>query len=196
MPPKKKSADYRDMAMARKTYIDETAIVHRTAEIGEGSMIWNWTKIRERAVVGRDCNIGQSVYIDFDTRIGDRCKIQNGVSVYRGVTIGNDVFVGPNATFTNDLNPRAHSEDWQVGVTIVEDGASVGANSTIVCGVTLGRHCMIGAGAVVTSDVPPHALMLGCPARIVDYVTVSGRRLNVSPREGTPDKSLLLDKRL
>ncbi len=182
--------------MARKTFIDDTAIVHPTAEIGDGSMIWNWTKIRERAVLGIDCNIGQSVYVDFETRIGDRCKIQNGVSVYHGVTIGNDVFVGPNATFTNDLRPRAHAEDWEITETIVEDGASVGANSTIVCGVTLGRHCMVGAGAVVTADVPPHALVLGCPARVVDYVTVAGHRLHVPPADGLPDPDRLNDKKI
>lgn len=181
--------------MARTTFIDETALVHPTATIGEGTMVWSWTKIREGATVGADCNIGQAVYIDFGTQIGDRCKIQNGVSVYHGVTLGNAVFVGPNATFTNDLRPRAHSDDWKVVETIVEDGASIGANATIVCGVTLGCHCMVGAGAVVTADVPPHGLVLGCPARVVDYVTVSGRRLNVSPADGVPDKSLLLDRK-
>lgn len=182
--------------MTRKTFIDEFALVHPDAKIGTGTMIWNWTKVREGATIGDECNIGQGVYVDFDTHIGDRCKIQNGVSVYHGVTLGDDVFVGPNATFTNDLRPRAHSGDWQVAKTIVEDGASVGANSTIVCGVTLGRHCMVGAGAVVTADVPPHALVLGCPARVVDYVTFSGRRLHVSPDDGVPDASVLVDREI
>ena len=182
--------------MTRKTYIDDTAIVHPTAKIGDGTMIWNWTKVREGAVIGADCTIGQSAFIDFNTRIGDRCKIQNGVWVYHGVTIGNDVLIGPNATFTNDLYPRAHNGHTEIGKTFVEDGASLGANSTIICGITLGRHCMVGGGAVVTTDVPPHALVLGCPARIVDYVTVSGRRLHVSPCSGVPDSSVLIDKEI
>jgi acetyltransferase-like isoleucine patch superfamily enzyme len=167
-------------------FIDPSAVVHPSAEIGAGSMIWNWTKVRERARIGTKCNVGQCVYIDFETSIGDRCKIQNGVSVYHGVTIGDDVFVGPNATFTNDLRPRAHSTDWQVTPTTVESGASIGANATIVCGVTLGRHCMVAAGSVVTADVPPHALVMGCPARVVDYVTVAGTRLHVDPAAGLP----------
>ena len=178
-----------------KVYVDSTAIVHPSAEIGDGSAIWNWSKVRERVRIGKKCNIGQSVYIDFEVRIGDRCKIQNGVSVYHGVTIGDDVFVGPNATFTNDLRPRAHSTDWQVTPTVVEDGASIGANATVVCGVTLGRHCMIAAGAVVTADVPAHALVMGCPARMVDYVAVSGARLHVDPADGLPEPAVLLDGR-
>ena len=177
----------------RDTYIDPTAEVHENAIIFEGAMIWNWSKIREGARVGADTNIGQNVYVDFDVVIGDRSKVQNGVSIYHGVTIGSDVFVGPNVTFTNDLFPRAHNESWQVIPTQIEDGASIGANATIVCGVRLGRHCMIGAGAVVTVDVPSHALVMGCPARIVDYVTVSGKRLHVSADLKRPNDSILSD---
>jgi len=180
--------------MLKKAYIDPTAIVHESANIGDGAMIWNWTKIREGATIGSNTNIGQNAYIDFDTTIGARSKIQNGVSVYNGVTIGDDVFIGPNVTFTNDLCPRAHSSDWSVTKTIVRNGASIGANATIVCGVTLNEHCMIAAGAVVTSDVPAHALVIGCPARIVDYVTISGERLRVSPEDGVPNQTLLVDK--
>jgi len=157
-------------------------------------MIWNWTKVREGAVIGEDTNIGQSAYIDFDTTIGARCKIQNGVSVYHGVSVGDDVFLGPNATLTNDLVPRAHAADWTVTTTQICDGASIGANATIVCGVTLGAHCMVAAGAVVTKDVPPHALVMGAPARIVDYVTISGRRLNVETLDAPPGDNLLKDQ--
>jgi acetyltransferase-like isoleucine patch superfamily enzyme len=162
--------------------------------IGEGVWIWNWTKVRERAVIGAGTNIGQNVYVDFDTKIGERCKIQSGVYLYNGVTVGNDVFVGPNATFTNDLHPRTHDPYWKILETIVEDGASIGANATILCGIRLGRHCMVAAGAVVTHDVPPFALVLGCPARLVDYVTVSGRRVGWKAGTSAPTENDLLDK--
>ncbi len=178
----------------RKSFIDATAVVHPDAKIGEGVWIWNWTKIRERAAVGAGTNIGQNVYIDFDTKIGERCKIQSGVYVYNGVTVGSDVFIGPNATFTNDLHPRSHDPYWKILETTVEDGASIGANATILCGVRLGRHCMIGAGAVVTRDVPPFALVVGSPARVVDYVTVSGRRVGWKAGSTAPDEGTLLDK--
>lgn len=180
--------------MSRKTYIDPTATVHSSASIGDGAMIWNWAKIREGARIGAETNIGQNVYVDFDTHIGARSKVQNGVSVYHGVTIEDDVFVGPNATFTNDLRPRAHATEWQVVETLVKRGASIGANATIICGVTLNEHCMIAAGAVVTADVPAYALVMGCPARVVDYVTISGKRLHVSPDQGPPDIKLLNDE--
>ncbi len=182
------------MTTKRTTYIDATAIVHASAVIGDGAMIWNWAKVRERAKIGAGTNIGQGVYVDFDTEIGARCKIQNGVSVYRGVKIADDVFVGPNATFTNDLVPRAHSQDWKITETMVEHGASIGANATIVCGVTLGRHCMVAAGAVVTRDVPPFALVAGVPARIIDYVTISGKRAGWQPGTESPSIQSLEDK--
>ena len=156
--------------------------------------IWNWSKVRERATIGDATNIGQSNYIDIDVRIGTRCKLQNGVYIYAGVTLGDDVFVGPNATFTNDRVPRAHLPHWKIVDTLVEDGASIGANATIVCGITLGRHCMIAAGAVVTRDVPAFALVMGSPARIFDYVTASGRRVGWQAGQPAPNEADLLDK--
>jgi UDP-2-acetamido-3-amino-2,3-dideoxy-glucuronate N-acetyltransferase len=180
----------------RETKIDPTAIVDPTAEIGRGVWIWSWSKVREGARIGEDTNIGQNVYIDFDTSVGHRCKIQSGVYVYHGVTIGNDVFIGPNATFSNDRFPRAHDPYWQLVHTFVEDGASIGANATIVCGVTLGRHCMVGAGALVTRDVPPHALVVGCPAKIVDYITVKGIRVGWKQGDAVPAMDQLVDKPL
>jgi len=173
------------MGRPENILIHASAEVHPDADIGAGSKIWNWTKVRERTRIGQECNIGQCVYVDADVTIGDGCKVQNGVSIYHGVTIGDRVFVGPNATFTNDRFPRADSTDWQVVATIVEDGASIGANATIRCGVRLGRYCMVAAGAVVTRDVPPFGLVLGQPARLVDYVDRDGRPLR-HPMDAPP----------
>lgn len=184
------------MAVPQSACIDPTAIVHETARIGAGAKIWNWTKVRENTEIGADTSIGQCSYVDVGVHIGARCKIQNGVSVYLGVTLEDDVFVGPNAVFTNDRCPRAHYPHWEVVETLVEQGASIGANATIICGTSLGRHCMVAGGAVVTADVPPFALVMGVPARIVDYVTVSGKRLHRDPQAGAPDISEVMDKQL
>ena len=145
--------------------IHETAIVEQGARIGAGSSVWHHAHVRSTAVIGSGCVFGKNVYIDEHVIIGDRCKIQNNVSVYHGVTIGNDVFVGPAATFTNDLVPRAFNTNWEITETHVHDGASIGANSTIVCGTTLGEYCMVAAGATVTCDVLPYQLVRGTPAR-------------------------------
>jgi UDP-2-acetamido-3-amino-2,3-dideoxy-glucuronate N-acetyltransferase len=167
-------------------FIHPNAIVERNVTLGSATKIWEWTKIREGAVIGSMCNIGQGCYIDTNVKIGDRCKIQNGVSIYRGVTLGDDVFVGPGATFTNDRVPRADNAEWPITKTSVENGASVGANSTIICGVSLGERCMIAAGAIVTRDVPRHALVAGGPARIIDWVAKDGRRLGRDPAGPPP----------
>lgn len=159
------------------TYIHSTAEVSNNTSLSAGVKVWNWSKVREGVKIGEDCIVGQCCYVDFDVIIGDRCKVQNGVSLYHGLTVGNDVFIGPNATFTNDLVPRAHNADWKVTPTVVKNGASIGANATIVCGVTLGEHCMVAAGAIVTKDVPDYALVMGTPAKIVDYVNKNGKRL-------------------
>jgi acetyltransferase-like isoleucine patch superfamily enzyme len=140
--------------------------------------------------VGRDCVLGKNVYIDTRAIVGDRCKLQNNVCVYQGVTIGNDVFVGPSATFTNDLVPRAFNEEWQVVETHVHDGASVGANATIVCGVTLGRYSMVAAGATVTHDVAAHQLVAGTPARHHGWVCRCGK---VISRDAAPPKQLVCE---
>ena len=166
------------------TKLHPTAEVHDSAKIGDGVMVWNWTNVREGARIGAGISVGQWAYIDFDFRVGERCKIQNGVSVYAGVTLGDEVFVGPNATFINDLLPRAHGEELQQVATSVNTGASIGANATIVCGATLHEYCMVAAGVVVTADVPAYALVMGCPARVVDYVTRAGKRRHVGPNNG------------
>ncbi|MBN1322802.1 MAG: N-acetyltransferase [Methanotrichaceae archaeon] len=154
-----------------------TAVIE-SADIGEGTRIWHYAHIREGARIGKGCNIGKGVYIDSGVVIGDGVKIQNFVSVYRGVVIEDQVFVGPSVTFTNDLHPRAFIWDEdKVVPTLVERGASIGANSTVVCGCTIGEYAMVGAGSVVTKDVPPFALVMGCPAAQRGSVCYCGKRL-------------------
>ena len=167
-----------------EAFVHRTADVDPSANIGEGTKIWNNVQIREGAIIGRDCIVGKSVYIDHTVVVGDRVKIQNGVSIYHGVTVEDDVFLGPHMTFTNDLYPRAFDPEWHVVPTVVRRGASVGANVTIVCGVELGTYSMVGAGAVVTRDVPPHARVIGNPARLAGFVSVKGRLVKELSREG------------
>lgn len=161
----------------RAYFCHSTAVVESDA-IGEGTKIWHFAHIRKGSKIGKNCNIGKSVYIDIDAEVGNNVKIQNFVSVYKGVTIEDDVFVGPSATFTNDLYPRAFSWDEDhVAPTCVGRGASIGANSTIVCGITIGEYAMIGAGSVVAKDVPAFALVYGNPAELKGCVCYCGRRL-------------------
>ena len=170
--------------------VHPTAEVSKDASVGDGTQIWHQAQVREGARIGKHCRIGKGVYIDANVVVGHHCKIQNYVSVYQGVTLGNRVFVGPHATFTNDLSPRAARPDWklrpeeergaewEVVKTVVEDGASIGANATVLCGLTIGHCAMVAAGAVVTKDVPPHALVVGVPAKAVGYVCECGRKLD------------------
>jgi UDP-2-acetamido-3-amino-2,3-dideoxy-glucuronate N-acetyltransferase len=158
-------------------YAHQTAVVE-SEDIGDGTKIWHFVHVRSGSRIGRNCNLGKSVYIDTQAEIGDNVKIQNFVSVYKGVKIDDDVFVGPAVTFTNDLYPRSFSWDEEhVVSTQICKGASLGANSTIICGVTVGAYAMIGAGSVVTRDVPPNALVLGNPSEIKGWVCECGRRL-------------------
>ena len=154
-----------------------TAVVESEA-IGEGTKIWHFAHVRAGAKIGGNCVVGKSVYIDEAVEIGNGVKIQNFVSVYKGVKIEDDVLIGPAVTFTNDLYPRAFSwgED-KITPTVVKKGASIGANSTIVCGVTIGEYAMIGAGAVVTKDIPEYGFVLGNPARLKGFVCRCGRKL-------------------
>jgi len=160
--------------------IHPTAIVDEGAEIGENTRVWHFTHVQSGARIGKNCSLGQNVYIGNHVVIGDGCKLQNNVSIYEGVTLGNDVFCGPSCVFTNDLTPRALYPKGREHFlpTPVLDGASIGANATIVCGHTIGQNAMIGAGAVVTTNVPAHALMLGVPARQHGFVCTCGQRLN------------------
>jgi UDP-2-acetamido-3-amino-2,3-dideoxy-glucuronate N-acetyltransferase len=171
--------------------VHPTAIVEDGAEIGAGTSVWHHAHVRDGAHVGSDCVLGKNVYIDIHAIVGDRCKLQNNVSVYHGVHIGDDVFVGPSATFTNDLVPRAFNATWQVVDTYVNNGASIGANATIVCGVTLGEYSMVAAGATVTHDVAAHELVAGTPARHHGWVCRCGR---VVSREATAPQRFLCEE--
>jgi acetyltransferase-like isoleucine patch superfamily enzyme len=155
-------------------FIHPSAEVHSDSEIGDGTKIWNNVQIREKTKIGFHCNIGKGVYIDSCVKIGNYVKIQNYASIYYGVEVEDEVFIGPNATFTNDLYPRATSTDWKVIPTKLKFGCSIGANATIICGVTIGSFSMIGAGSVVTSNCPPYSLMIGNPARIAGFVCKKG----------------------
>lgn len=162
-------------------YIDPHAVVDDNVVIGEGTKIWHFSHVQSGTKIGKKCVLGQNVNVGNNVSIGDYCKIQNNVSVYEGVTLEDYVFCGPSMVFTNILDPRCKYP--QVGAqyyvkTLVKEGASIGANATIVCGNTLGKHCMIGAGSVVTKDIPDYALVVGIPAKIIGWVSEAGKRLS------------------
>ncbi len=154
--------------------IHETAIVEPGARIGTGTHVWHQAHVHDGAAIGRDCVLGKNVFVDATVVIGDRVKIQNNVSVYRGVTLEDEVFVGPSAVFTNDRQPRANNPGWEITPTLVHEGASIGANATIVCGIEIGTWAMVGAGSVVTRSVEPYQLVVGVPARPAGWVCRCG----------------------
>lgn len=159
-------------------FAHETAVVDEGCEIAEGVKIWHFSHIMPDCIIGEKCNIGQNVVVSPGVKLGKNVKIQNNVSIYTGVICEDDVFLGPSMVFTNILNPRsAVNRRDQYVETIIEKGASVGANATIVCGNKLGRYCLIGAGAVVTKDVPAYALLVGNPAKQIGWVSAYGHRL-------------------
>ncbi len=156
-----------------------TAIVDPGAIIGAGTKIWHFCHIMSGAKIGPRCSFGQNVFVADGVELGSNVKVQNNVSIYKGVTCGNDVFLGPSMVFTNVINPRsAVNRKSEYMATHVGDGASIGANATIVCGHDIGHHAFIGAGTVVTKTVPPYALMVGNPARQLGWMSEHGERLS------------------
>lgn len=160
--------------------VHPTAIVDAGAQIGAGSRIWHWVHICGKAQIGERCSFGQNVFVGDDVVIGNNCKVQNNVSIYDAVTLEDDVFCGPSMVFTNVYNPRsAVTRKDEYRRTVIRQGATLGANSTIVCGVTIGRYAFVGAGAVVNRDVKPYALMVGVPARQTGWMSQHGDRLDL-----------------
>jgi UDP-2-acetamido-3-amino-2,3-dideoxy-glucuronate N-acetyltransferase len=158
--------------------VHPSSFVDDGCEIGAGTRIWHFCHIMPGAKIGRDCNLGQNVVVSPGVVIGNNVKIQNNVSVYTGVILEDDVFCGPSMVFTNVINPRSHvprRNEYQQ--TLVKRGASLGANTTVVCGHTIGQYAFVGAGAVVTRDVPDFALMIGNPARISGWMCRCGEKL-------------------
>ncbi|SCX02952.1 UDP-2-acetamido-3-amino-2,3-dideoxy-glucuronate N-acetyltransferase [Lachnospiraceae bacterium YSD2013] len=157
-------------------YIHESSYIDDGVKIGSGTKIWHFCHIQKGAIIGENCSLGQNVNVSNNVTIGNECKIQNNVSIYEGVELEAGVFCGPSCVFTNDLTPRARYPKGHDNYkkTLVKEGATIGANATIVCGHTVGKCAMIAAGAVVTKDVPDYTLVAGVPARAVGRVDEYG----------------------
>lgn len=170
-----------------KYFIHESSYADVPCEIGEGTQIWHFSHIMKNAVIGKNCRIGQNVVISPNVTVGNNVKIQNNVSVYTGVTLEDDVFCGPSMVFTNVFNPRSavpRNTEEAFLKTLVRQGASIGANATVVCGITVGRYAFIGAGSVVTRDVPDYGLVYGNPGRLKGWACYCGESLPLT-FEGT-----------
>ncbi|GGD16923.1 acyltransferase [Hyunsoonleella pacifica] len=160
-------------------YAHETAIIDSNCSIGLETKIWHFSHIMSNCIIGEKCNIGQNVVVSPQVLLGKNVKIQNNVSIYTGVVCEDDVFLGPSMVFTNVINPRsAINRRGQYTKTIVQKGASIGANATIVCGNSIGKYALIGAGAVVTKPVKAYALVVGNPAKQIGWVSEYGHKLN------------------
>ena len=161
-------------------YVHPTSVVDEPVEIGKGTKIWHFCHVMSGARIGERCSFGQNVFVGSRVKIGNNVKVQNNVSIYDNVYLEDDVFCGPSMVFTNVINPRSHiirKEEYRD--TFVRQGASIGANATIVCGITLGKYCFIGAGAVILRDVPAYALMVGVPSKLVGWMCHCGIRLKL-----------------
>lgn len=192
-------AETNDSTSQQNFYAHPTAIIDQNCKIGANTKIWHFTHIMPNAIIGKKCNIGQNVVISPEVILGNNVKVQNNVSVYTGVICEDDVFLGPSMVFTNVINPRsAVNRKNEYLKTIVKNGASIGANATIVCGNDIGRYAFIGAGAVVTKTVPAYALVVGNPAKQIGWVSEYGHRLEFDENgigicKETKDEYLLKD---
>jgi UDP-2-acetamido-3-amino-2,3-dideoxy-glucuronate N-acetyltransferase len=167
------------MTLSKEYFKHETAIIDKGCTIGKDSKIWHFSHIMSNCVLGEKCNIGQNVVVSPEVILGKNVKVQNNVSIYTGVICEDDVFLGPSMVFTNVTNPRSGvNRRGQYEKTIVKKGATIGANSTIVCGHNIGEYAFIGAGAVVTKEVLPYALVVGNPAKQIGWMSEYGHRLH------------------
>jgi UDP-2-acetamido-3-amino-2,3-dideoxy-glucuronate N-acetyltransferase len=164
--------------MNKDFFAHETAVIDEGCKIGKGTKIWHFSHIMTGCELGENCNVGQNVVVSPGVKIGNNVKVQNNVSIYTGVICDDDVFLGPSMVFTNVINPRsAIIRKDQYLETIVEKGASIGANATIICGHIIGRFAFVGAGAVVTKDIKPYALVVGNPSRQTGWISEFGHKL-------------------
>jgi len=165
--------------MSKDFFAHETAIIDDDCIIGKGTKIWHFSHLMQNCVLGERCNIGQNVVISSNVILGNNVKVQNNVSIYTGVTCDDDVFLGPSMVFTNVINPRsAINRKDQYLTTHVGQGATIGANATIVCGHNIGKYAFIGAGTVVTREVADYALVVGNPGKQIGWMSEYGHRLN------------------
>lgn len=171
-------------------FVHESSYVDQPSVIGEGTKIWHFSHIMSGCEIGKNCNIGQNVVISTGVKIGDNVKIQNNVSVYTGVICEDDVFLGPSCVFTNVINPRSHvSRKDEYKTTLLKQGCSLGANSTVICGNSIGKYALVGAGGVVTKDVPDYAIVVGNPAKIIGYVCNCGQKISFNNENNSVCKS-------
>lgn len=161
-----------------KFFAHETAVIDDGCQIGDGTKIWHFSHIMSNCIIGENCNLGQNVVVSPDVILGKNVKVQNNVSIYTGVICEDDVFLGPSMVFTNVINPRsAVNRKNQYLKTVVKEGASIGANATIVCGNDIGKFAFIGAGAVVTKEIPDYALVVGNPSKQIGWMSEYGQKL-------------------
>ncbi len=164
--------------MSLNYFVHKSSFIDQPCSIGDGTKIWHFSHIMKNSIIGNNCNIGQNVVISPNVILGNNVKVQNNVSIYTGVICEDDVFLGPSMVFTNVINPRSHvirRDEYMK--TMVKKGASIGANSTIICGNSIGKYAFIGAGAVITKDVPDYALVVGNPGKIIGWMSEYGERL-------------------
>jgi len=163
--------------MNKGYFVHERAWVE-SDNIGKNTRIWAFTHIMKNVKIGNNCNIGEHCFIENGVFIGDDVTIKNGISLWDGIIIENKVFLGPHSVFTNDIRPRSKSYNYTISKTIINEGATIGANATVICGIEIGKYSLIGAGAVITKDVPDYTLVYGNPAKTHGYVCECGRSLN------------------
>lgn len=177
------------MTDKKKFYIHESCCVDEDVQIGEGTKVWHNSQIMAGAQIGNNCVIGHNCFVGPEARLGEGVKLESNVDVWDLVTLEDYVFVGPSAVFTNDLNPRSkypkkkYPEYGEWVPTLVKEGASIGANATVVCGNTIGKHALIGAGSVVSKDIPDYALIVGNPARQIGWICECGTRIDFKDEE-------------